>query len=53
MINGDKSRGLPVYGQTRVQGVSFNDELGQVLVEISDGQTLALSEVRESQNNYG
>jgi hypothetical protein len=28
-----------------VQGVSFNDELGQVLVEISDGQTLALSEV--------
>ena len=45
VINGDKSRGLPVYGQTRVQGVSFNDELGQVLVEISDGQTLALSEV--------
>jgi hypothetical protein len=45
VINGDKSRGLPVYGQARVQGVSFNDELGQVLVEISDGQTLALSEV--------
>jgi hypothetical protein len=29
-----------------VQGVSFNDELGQVLVEISDGQTLALAEVK-------
>ena len=39
-------RGLPVYGQTRVQGVSFNDELGQVLVEISDGQTLALADVK-------
>jgi hypothetical protein len=46
MINGDSSRGLPVYGQTRVQGVSFNDELGQVLVEISDGQTLALADVK-------
>ena len=45
VINGNQSRGLPVYGQTRVQGVSFNDELGQVLLEISDGQTLALSEV--------
>jgi flagellar basal-body rod modification protein FlgD len=45
MINGNKSRGLPVYGQTRVQGVSFNDELGRVLLEISDGQTLALAEV--------
>ena len=46
MINGDNSRGLPVFGQTRVQGVSFNDELGQVLVEISDGQTLALADVK-------
>ena len=46
MINGDSSRGLAVYGQTRVQGVSFNDELGQVLVEISDGQTLALADVK-------
>lgn len=45
MINGDASRSLPVFGQTRVQGVSFNDELGQVLVELSDGQTLALSDV--------
>jgi hypothetical protein len=25
--------------------VSWNDDLGQVLVEISDGQTMALSEV--------
>ena len=46
MINGDSSRGLPVFGQTRVHGVSFNDELGQVLVEISDGQTLALADVK-------
>ena len=46
MITGDSSRGLPVFGQTRVQGVSFNDELGQVLVEISDGQTLALADVK-------
>ena len=46
MITGDTSRGLPVFGQTRVQGVSFNDELGQVLVEISDGQTLALADVK-------
>ena len=45
VINGDASSGIPVYGQTRVQGVSFNDDLGQVLVEISDGQTLVLSEV--------
>lgn len=45
VMNGDTARGVPVYGQTRVQGVSFNDELGQVLVEISDGRTLALSEV--------
>jgi hypothetical protein len=44
-MNGDGSRAVAVYGQTRVQGVSFNDELGQVLVEISDGKTLALSEV--------
>ena len=46
LITGDSSRGLPVFGQTRVQGVSFNDELGQVLVEISDGQTLALADVK-------
>ena len=46
MITGDSSRGLPVFDQTRVQGVSFNDELGQVLVEISDGQTLALADVK-------
>jgi len=45
VMNGDSSRAVAVYGQTRVQGVSFNDELGQVLVEISDGKTLALSEV--------
>ena len=45
VVNGDAPHGIPVYGQTRVQGVSFNDELGQVLVEISDGKTLALSEV--------
>ena len=38
VINGNQSRGL-LFGQTRVQGVSFNDELGQVLLEISDGQT--------------
>lgn len=45
VMNGDSSRAVAVYGQTRVQGVSFNDELGQVLVEISNGKTLALSEV--------
>lgn len=45
VINGDDTRGIAVYGQTRVQGVSFNDDLGQVLVEVSDGRTLALSDV--------
>jgi flagellar basal-body rod modification protein FlgD len=42
---GDASRVIPVLGETRVKGVSWNDNLGQVLVEISDGQTMALSEV--------
>ena len=36
---------MPVLGETKVKGVSWNDTLGQVLVEISDGQTMALSEV--------
>ncbi len=42
---GDSSAALPVSAQTRVQGVTWNNELGQVLVELKDGQTLALSEV--------
>jgi flagellar basal-body rod modification protein FlgD len=50
VLNGDSTRGVPVYGQTRVQGVSFNDESGQVLVEISDGRTLALSDVTRITN---
>lgn len=50
VLNGDSTLGVPVYGQTRVQGVSFNDESGQVLVEISDGRTLALSDVTRITN---
>ena len=42
---GDDTRVVPVLGETKVKGVSWNDDLGQVLVEISDGQTMALSEV--------
>ncbi len=42
---GDDTKVIPVLGETKVKGVSWNDNLGQVLVEISDGQTLALSEV--------
>jgi flagellar basal-body rod modification protein FlgD len=41
---GDDTRVVPVLGETKVKAVSYND-FGQVLVEISDGQTMALSEV--------
>jgi flagellar hook assembly protein FlgD len=45
VVSGDSVRSVPVMAQTRVTGVSWSDQMGQVLVEIQDGQTLALSEV--------
>ena len=30
----------------RVRGVSWNDETGQVLIEIADGQSVPLSEIK-------
>ena len=46
MRRGETVRQVPVHSEARVRGVSWNDETGQVLIEIADGQSVPLSEIK-------
>ena len=46
MTRGEKVKQVPVHAEARVRGVSWSDETGQVLLEIADGQTVPLSEIK-------
>ena len=46
MTQGDAVKQLPVLAEAKVKGVSWNDEIGQVLLEIADGQSVPLSEIK-------
>ena len=46
MTRGETVRQVPVHAEARVRGVSWNDETGQVLIEIADGQSVPLSEIK-------
>ena len=46
MTQGDAVKQVPVLAEAKVKGVSWNDEVGQVLLEIADGQSVPLSEIK-------
>ena len=46
MTQGDAVKQVPVLAEAKVKGVSWNDEIGQVLLEIADGQSVPLSEIK-------
>ena len=46
MAQGDAVKQVPVLAEAKVKGVSWNDEIGQVLLEIADGQSVPLSEIK-------
>lgn len=46
MTQGETSKQIPVLAEAKVKGVSWNDEIGQVLLEIADGQSVPLSEIK-------
>ena len=46
MTQGEVKKQVPVLAEARVKGVSWNDEIGQVLLEIADGQAVPLSEIK-------
>ena len=46
MAQGEAKKQVPVLAEARVKGVSWNDEIGQVLLEIADGQSVPLSEIK-------
>ena len=46
MTQGEISKQIPVLAEAKVKGVSWNDEIGQVLLEIADGQAVPLSEIK-------
>ena len=46
MTQGEAKKQVPVLAEAKVKGVSWNDEIGQVLLEIADGQAVPLSEIK-------
>ena len=46
MAQGEAKKQVPVLAEAKVKGVSWNDEIGQVLLEIADGQAVPLSEIK-------
>ena len=46
MSQGEAKKQVPVLAEAKVKGVSWNDEIGQVLLEIADGQAVPLSEIK-------
>ena len=46
MAQGEAKKQVPVLAEAKVKGVSWNDEIGQVLLEIADGQSVPLSEIK-------
>ena len=46
MTQGEAKKQVPVLAEAKVKGVSWNDEIGQVLLEIADGQSVPLSEIK-------
>ena len=46
MTKGKQVKQVPVHAEARVRGVSWSDETGQVLLEIADGQSVPLSEIK-------
>lgn len=46
MAQGEVKKQVPVLAEAKVKGVSWNDEIGQVLLEIADGQSVPLSEIK-------
>ena len=46
MTRGEKVKQVPVHAEAKVRGVSWSDETGQVLLEIADGQSIPLSEIK-------
>jgi flagellar basal-body rod modification protein FlgD len=46
MTRGETAKQIPVLAEARVRGVSWSDEAGQVLLEIADGQSVPLSEIK-------
>ena len=46
MTRGEKVKQVPVHAEAKVRGVSWSDETGQVLLEIADGQSVPLSEIK-------
>ena len=46
MAQGEAKKQVPVLAEAKVKGVSWDDEIGQVLLEIADGQSVPLSEIK-------
>ena len=42
---GEESVEVPVLAQSRIKGVSWDESMGEIYVEIADGRSIALNEI--------
>jgi hypothetical protein len=42
---GEESVEVPVLAQSRIKGVSWDESMGEIYVEIADGRSVALNEI--------
>jgi flagellar basal-body rod modification protein FlgD len=47
---GDENFELPAMAQAKITGVSWDEALGEIFVEIADGRSIALSEISQISN---